>query len=84
MDNPDTASQDSWTSLFVETAQEEHQKRQEHTADTQQAIQEYMAAAARKIKDALGPEASTLFPGGGGPTPSSAAASRPRTRARAR
>jgi hypothetical protein len=70
-------SKEFWTKLFVETAQEEHQKRQEHTADTQQAIKQYTAAAERKIKVALGPEESTLLPGGGGPTPAPAAASRP-------
>ncbi|KAK3298595.1 uncharacterized protein B0H64DRAFT_439043 [Chaetomium fimeti] len=53
----------SWTTLFVENAQSERQKREQHTADIQQSIQHYTIAAEDKIKAALGPEAAALLPG---------------------
>lgn len=68
-----------WTKLFVETTQTERQRREEHTTDALQAIQQYTAAAERKIRDALGPGGSALLHPG---TTSTSAASRPKTRAK--
>ncbi len=42
------------TTLFVETAQATHQRRQDHTTDARQARREYRAAAEQKIREALG------------------------------
>jgi hypothetical protein len=70
-----------WIALFVEAAQAERQRREEHTADTQLSIEQYEAAAERKIRDALGPRSPALL----APAPgraSSSLAIRPRTRAR--
>ncbi|KAK4041981.1 hypothetical protein C8A01DRAFT_14330 [Parachaetomium inaequale] len=61
MDAQERATQ-TWTRLFVETAQSERQRREQHTADIQRSIQQYTAAAEHKIRAALGPEATTLLP----------------------
>ena len=89
MDRPnDSAShrhaEEEWTRLFVETVQHERHKREQHTTDTEQAIQQYTAAAERKIKEALGPNESALLPGSAatGVTGTMLLASRPKTKAR--
>ncbi|SPQ19084.1 24ffade4-e0d2-4c05-a3f8-f388b0fd890c [Thermothielavioides terrestris] len=51
---------DERTALFVAAAQRAQQRREQHTTDTRQAVREYTAAAARKIREALGPSASGL------------------------
>ncbi|KAK4149296.1 hypothetical protein C8A00DRAFT_18994 [Chaetomidium leptoderma] len=56
-------TREEWTKLFIDTVQAERQRREDHTADIQQSTREYTAAAERKIRDALGPEASALLPG---------------------
>ncbi|KAK4125259.1 hypothetical protein N657DRAFT_550492, partial [Parathielavia appendiculata] len=51
-----------WTMLFVNSVQAERRRREEHTTDTWRSIQEYAAAADRKIKEALGSEGPALRP----------------------
>lgn len=62
MDPPDNNTP-NWTNLFVEDAQTERQKREEHTTDIQQSIAQYTTAAEHKIRAALGPEGAALLPG---------------------
>ena len=52
-DKPKPTPKDT-TTLFVETAQASHQRRQDHTTDAQKARRQYRAAAAQKISEALG------------------------------
>jgi hypothetical protein len=52
----------NWTNLFVENAQTDRQKREEHTADIEQSIAQYTTAAEHKIRAALGPEGAALLP----------------------
>ncbi|KAK4239726.1 hypothetical protein C8A03DRAFT_13907 [Achaetomium macrosporum] len=77
MDSQSGDARESWTILFVQSAQRERQRREGHTTDVQQSISTYTSAAERKIKDALRDDLSVLSPGGSMTLPA-----RPRTKAR--
>ncbi|EAQ89602.1 predicted protein [Chaetomium globosum CBS 148.51] len=62
MDRQDNSNTQDWTNLFVKDAQSERQKREEHTKDIEQSIEQYTTAARQKIKAALGPEEAALLP----------------------
>ncbi|KAL2269093.1 hypothetical protein VTJ83DRAFT_3939 [Remersonia thermophila] len=47
---------------FVEAAQADRERRENHTEDVWRAVCQYTAAADRKIADALGAEADSLLP----------------------
>ncbi|KAL2150253.1 hypothetical protein VTH82DRAFT_7929 [Thermothelomyces myriococcoides] len=63
MDNQNTQQpSQEWTRLFVEAAQRERQKRENHTTDVHESVRQHTAAAEDKIAAALGPEVDTLLP----------------------
>ncbi|KAL2181072.1 uncharacterized protein P884DRAFT_296780 [Thermothelomyces heterothallicus CBS 202.75] len=62
MDAQDAQDSQYWTRLFVEAAQSERQKREDHTTDVAESIRQHTAAAEDKIAAALGPELDTPFP----------------------
>ncbi|KAL2158348.1 hypothetical protein VTH06DRAFT_4396 [Thermothelomyces fergusii] len=66
MDPNNEQPSEYWTRRFVEAAQSEQQKRENHTADVAESIRLYSAAAAEKIAAALGPEADNLLPNANG------------------
>ncbi|KAL1843263.1 hypothetical protein VTJ49DRAFT_2372 [Mycothermus thermophilus] len=51
-----------WLLSFVEAAQADRERRENHTEDVWRAVREYTAAADRKIADALGDELDSLLP----------------------
>jgi len=52
------------TRLYIEEVQRERQKREEHTVDVEESIQQYTAAARDKITAALGPGHAVPLPNG--------------------
>ncbi|KAK4102922.1 hypothetical protein N658DRAFT_494995 [Parathielavia hyrcaniae] len=62
MDEAQGCQPDEWTTLFVSNVQAERQRREDHTTDKRRSIQDYTAAADRKIREALGPNMTALAP----------------------
>ncbi|KAK3310950.1 uncharacterized protein B0T15DRAFT_56830 [Chaetomium strumarium] len=66
MDSQTSYADRSWTMSFVEAAQRERRRREEHTTDVQQSILAYRLAAERKIEDAF--RVNLFVPSSGRPT----------------
>ncbi|KAK4245602.1 hypothetical protein C7999DRAFT_16217 [Corynascus novoguineensis] len=64
MDAQSANDSKDWISLYIETVQSERQKREEHTVDIEESIQQYTAAARDKIRAAQGLGHAVPLPNG--------------------
>ncbi|KAL2117813.1 hypothetical protein VTJ04DRAFT_7473 [Mycothermus thermophilus] len=61
MSTPTGHAEPDWILSFINAAQTERERRENHTEDISRSVSEYMAAAERKIADAFGAMLESLI-----------------------